>query len=423
MVGSLIRFIRGLRIFMHPQISAENRRRLNFELYKEYLSWARYAVYMGSLLVLIYGLWHFFSPWSTLKPGRIRWILGGLDIAFSIFLFICAFIMRRQKSKAIKTQKPGVSDYVLFLSSLWTVLGMTILQMRQGIIDLSTYLLGIAALTVFFRISEKLLFSLIVLTQAVFSLALIYLVKPVYPGIDDYIFTYIYHTTSFAAVIFFIRRALGSTRINLLLRDIRLEENEKHIMEHNLMLEKKSDELKQLNDELLKVSEIDFLTGLANRRKLDDMYAREWARSMRSREPVTIMIVDVDQFEKVNLVHGQEKGDEILKIIGQALRSAARRRTDLTSRYGGDEFVILLPDTDVDGAAIFAQRLISCIQNLQIPRDTGDDGPEIQTVSVGAAVIWPARGLSPNSLFVLADAALCKAKAAGRNTYRIETAG
>jgi diguanylate cyclase (GGDEF)-like protein len=173
--------------------------------------------------------------------------------------------------------------------------------------------------------------------------------------------------------------------------------------------------LDEANQELQRVSAIDGLTGIANRRQFDEVLAREWRRAQRRDGPMALVLCDVDSFKPYNDHFGHMAGDECLRQIAQCLASNARRPTDLAARYGGEEFAIILPDTDEDGALQVAESLRVAVQAMRIPQ-APDVGSDEVTLSLGVASIVPLRGdAGPTRLISRADEALYVAKRAGRN--------
>jgi diguanylate cyclase (GGDEF)-like protein len=158
------------------------------------------------------------------------------------------------------------------------------------------------------------------------------------------------------------------------------------------------------------------LTKLANRRSFTDILDREWARAIRNRQPVSIVLIDIDHFKRYNDHYGHLGGDECLRRVAAALREGAMRATDLVCRYGGEEFAIVLPDTRDAGAATVAERVREAVSALAQPHALADAG--IVTVSVGYATALPAPATTPDSLVQAADGALYEAKSLGRDQVR-----
>ncbi len=156
----------------------------------------------------------------------------------------------------------------------------------------------------------------------------------------------------------------------------------------------------------------DGLTGLANRRCFDDTLKQEWARALRQQQPLSLLMVDVDNFKAYNDANGHVGGDECLKRIATAVASEMRA-TDLVARYGGEEFAVILPNESLKGAAIVAERIRCRVERLRVPN--GLIVGQHVTVSIGAATAIAAHDTQPSQLITTADAALYRAKHMGRN--------
>jgi two-component system cell cycle response regulator len=161
----------------------------------------------------------------------------------------------------------------------------------------------------------------------------------------------------------------------------------------------------ELLAEVQRLATIDGLTGLANRRAFEEILAREVARSHRTGDPVTLLLLDVDHFKQVNDTYGHPMGDEVLRHVGRVL-AALQRGTDVAARYGGEEFAVVLPGCSPEGAMIVAERLRGGI--------AGEGCPLPLTVSAGCATL-PVTASDGATLVKAADAALYKAKLGGRD--------
>ncbi|PHX37316.1 deoxyribonuclease [Pseudomonas sp. NZIPFR-PS5] len=168
--------------------------------------------------------------------------------------------------------------------------------------------------------------------------------------------------------------------------------------------------------ELAGLASTDGLTGLANRRRLDQVLKQEWARGMRSERPLALLMIDVDHFKAFNDRHGHHGGDVALRSVAQTLTASIRRPGDLAARYGGEEFMVVLPETDKAGACVIAEKLRLAIEAL--PPFAEDTVPI--TVSIGVATHLPATHDLPEPLFHAADRALYRAKKQGRNRVEFE---
>ena len=172
--------------------------------------------------------------------------------------------------------------------------------------------------------------------------------------------------------------------------------------------------LKMQAERLRSLAMIDGLTGVANRRQIDATLAREWRHCMRARSPLALMMIDVDFFKRYNDHYGHLAGDACLQAICGALEANVRRPHDLVGRFGGEEFVCLLPETPIEGAEQRGHVLVEAVRALNIPHERSE-AARIVTVSIGAAVIVPTRSDDPAALIAAADRLLYTAKQAGRS--------
>ncbi|PRN48147.1 GGDEF domain-containing protein [Acinetobacter baumannii] len=186
----------------------------------------------------------------------------------------------------------------------------------------------------------------------------------------------------------------------------------------NCMIELNRIELMQQAQQLSLLSQQDALTGLANRRYLDETLDNEWRRALRHETPLTIMMVDIDFFKPYNDSLGHLKGDQCLKDIATAISSIAARSGDLVARYGGEEFFLLFPMTKAQQAKIQAERLMNAIKKIAIVHPCSSVSPYV-TISVGVATTIPRLNDSISAFVSRADHALYQAKTNGRNQYQI----
>lgn len=174
-------------------------------------------------------------------------------------------------------------------------------------------------------------------------------------------------------------------------------------------------DVKRVEAQLRNDANHDFLTGLHNRRYLDEQLMMEFERSRRSELPLSVMLLDIDHFKRVNDDYGHPAGDQVLKLLASTLRKRSRAG-DISARYGGEEFILLMPGTPLDDARQMAERLRQDAQKLELRHD----GKRIKfTISLGLSCLTNQLHTSPESLLEEADKALYAAKHAGRNRAEV----
>jgi len=201
----------------------------------------------------------------------------------------------------------------------------------------------------------------------------------------------------------------------------RLRRSELHLRQ---LLEQRTAELGEqraqleiANSALEEMATIDSLTGIANRRRFDVFIQQEWLRAHRSREPLSLLLLDADYFKAFNDRYGHQAGDEALRQIANVLRIAVHRITDLAARFGGEEFTIVLANTAAEGGARVAETIRAGVEALRIPHAGSPEG--VVTVSVGVAAANDTHtGVS--DLIGASDRALYEAKNRGRNRVYTE---
>jgi diguanylate cyclase (GGDEF)-like protein len=177
--------------------------------------------------------------------------------------------------------------------------------------------------------------------------------------------------------------------------------------------------LEQAVGELDRLSSLDGLTGIANRRSFDQRIEREWRRAGRDAAWIAVLMVDIDHFKPFNDLYGHQEGDACLRRLAKTFERAIARPGDFVARYGGEEFAFVLPDTDVDGAAQVGETLRREVADLAIPHAASGVAARV-TISVGVAAAVPQGPDGPADLVAAADRALYLAKQGGRN--RLATA-
>lgn len=178
-------------------------------------------------------------------------------------------------------------------------------------------------------------------------------------------------------------------------------------------IEKRNIELVDANNRIKRLSEMDPLTDLANRRFFEQCMEEDIGQMKRANSPLSLLLIDIDHFKPFNDHYGYEVGDITIKAVAEVIKKTIPRKTDLVSRYGGQAFMALLPATDAEGAFLLAEKVREKIQELGIKHEYSVIEPVV-TVSIGVATLDGA-GLNSKDLIRKADEALRQAKAQGRN--------
>jgi diguanylate cyclase (GGDEF)-like protein len=185
-------------------------------------------------------------------------------------------------------------------------------------------------------------------------------------------------------------------------------------------LVRRTQELEDRVHKLARDSATDVLTSLANRRHLDAALAVEWNRAARTQAPLSLLMVDIDYFKKYNDYYGHLNGDRCLQRVAENLKGCARRAGDFVARFGGEEFVLLLPGVAIDEARETAQLCLERMRETPQPHAASPVAPYV-TLSIGVASLVPDANASAAALINAADAAMYRAKSAGRARYEVAT--
>ena len=183
-------------------------------------------------------------------------------------------------------------------------------------------------------------------------------------------------------------------------------------------LVRKEQQLEEANAQLALLSTTDGVTGIGNRRRFDDRLAVEWLRCGRQKAPLAVVLIDIDHFKLYNDHFGHLAGDECLRRVAQLLQSTIRRADEVAARFGGEEFVLLLPDTPLADAVIVAQRCMDSLRAAALPHPTSPTATTL-TLSMGIASTVPRADARSDTLVQAADAALYRAKDGGRNRFEV----
>ncbi len=181
-------------------------------------------------------------------------------------------------------------------------------------------------------------------------------------------------------------------------------------------LHQANERLKAANLKLERMSMIDCLTSIENRRAFDIAYNQTWKVCLRENIPLALIMIDIDNFKLYNDTYGHLSGDKILTIVAEVIKNVAKRSSDITARFGGEEFVVMLMNTTLKGAEYVAEEIRTRIEGLGIENEKAKN---VLTASLGVASVVPDNNMLPNELIDAADKALYKAKKGGRNKVMV----
>lgn len=194
-----------------------------------------------------------------------------------------------------------------------------------------------------------------------------------------------------------------------------LLEQMKRMIKMSDMIENKLNCVRRSVDE---ISKIDFLTNIYNRRYFDQVLIEEWKNCEENKSSLSILMIDVDKFKSYNDIYGHPNGDKCLQNISQAIKDVIQESKNILSRYGGEEFIVLIPNSHLEKAKFIAENIRKSIEKLNILHE-GSETYKIVTVSIGIATDIPIKRSSPEKLINMADKALYRAKNSGRNKVSI----
>ncbi len=200
------------------------------------------------------------------------------------------------------------------------------------------------------------------------------------------------------------------------LQRIANEELEMRVEERTQELREAMEDLEDANIRLQALTMQDGLTGIHNRRYFDETVEAEWQRSLRSRSSLALLLIDIDFFKDFNDKYGHLAGDECLKRVAQIIQDSITRPSDAVARFGGEEFVVILPDTLSDGAVHVAENIRRALHSMRVKLD---EGTAQVSVSIGVATLVPDETRTPQDLIAIADQALYQAKSSGRNRTQL----
>ncbi|MBS1820496.1 MAG: GGDEF domain-containing protein [Acidobacteria bacterium] len=359
------------------------------------------------------------------RRSRRLWLEGLIAIAlFDLFLVADYFSSPQDFRRALIVRLLVVTPVCLIVNaSMLQKPGKTV---REASIAFASCLAGAAQLYLEANKSaaasayvQMAVLAVVLFTNIVMRLRFPYAVATSIAMLaGDWVFLRVDHTLTSQEEILGMALAIATTAITLVANySAGREERLNYLL--NLRDELMVEDLNRLNAQLLRRSESDALTGLANRHSFDSQYAELWKRAVTSGTALSAIVVDVDHFKMLNDRYGHLYGDEVLRRIGSLLQQALRAKDDFAARFGGEEFVVLLPGTHLLAAAQVAARVCKMVELAGFPAlDSSQkpyDSSTVATVSCGVATAYPTMRDRADDLLEAADRAMYQAKANGRN--------
>ncbi len=395
----------------------------------------------GLLSVLVGGhLYYLFPNHDELRGIELLALVGLSTLAFiwfTVYLFQLTKLM------------PIVVKFAKFASLLLIAISLVSFYLPLSAIVLSTNIVFIAMLVALFTLGLylhqrkqrlALLFSVIMAVQFLFgliiSLGLFFDISPFSARESLLVVSFLFNVI---LVVFLIcrmyyyqmqdkqlaqKQALANAMTSkqaheklIALQEENQEELEQRVQERTLELNIALTELEEANRELEQKNTIDELTGLYNRRFYDQRMLAEYRRSKRNLTPLSLVVIDLDYFKRVNDKYGHLAGDQCLSWLAQHIKQSLKRSTDIGCRYGGEEFCLILPDTDQAGAINLAEELRKAVQSFDF---VYHEQHIALTVSCGIATYTQQEHIEPAHIFCAADKALYQAKHNGRNQIKTQ---
>lgn len=318
-----------------------------------------------------------------------------------------------QDEHYIKTLEISLTSYAIFLM-IWGAMVSFNDQALYGSIVI--FIVNVFIASVMFYLKPVYTFLALLISSVIFFIGL-----PFYqPELEILIGHYV-NTSVFLVFIFFLARANYMAFVNNFLNQKLIEEKTVQLTHANAELIKEiqsrkqtQKELETANEQLMIISKLDALTGIPNRRRLDEVLQEQWIIAMEKQLPISFMMIDIDFFKLYNDTYGHLAGDHCLQAVADVLHRCLRVPSDFVARFGGEEFLFIAVGMSEKETVMLGERIRSEIEMLDIEHKSSPVVPRI-TVSLGISHALPAKSVKVTKLLEQADEALYKAKSAGRN--------
>ncbi len=373
--------------FFSLNFSPEIEEKFKDYLYEKIKESMRFSIALGILIYFIFGILDYFIYPDFFKQlFFIRYLIGGPPIVGAGLL-----LMKAKKE----------SQMQFLFSFALIVAGFVIITMIYLVKDpTQRYYAGLTVVLLYSYVAIGIRFKYTLIIG--WSLIVIYMLGAIF----------IFHPTRD----FLINNVFFLFFFNFIgmISSFWYEKNLRRLFLLSSLIAIERKELERANKKLKQLSITDPLTKIANRRYLSEFLRREWKRSIRYKEPISAIMIDIDFFKKYNDTLGHQKGDSVLYKVAKAIKKYCRRADDIIARFGGEEFIVILGNTKNEVAFEIAEKMRKEIEDLHI-KHPASDVSNFLTISLGVATMIPEIGIESEILIKAADDALYKAKKTGRN--------
>ncbi len=328
------------------------------------------------------------------KPESYYFAMCAIFLAV-MFLFLLLFI-KLERNGAVNRKAITTAEIVLACTVLAWCAGISLLdQLTSGQVIVYTIAVLVVSVVPYFK--PVVFLAIYIGVQTAFLILLPYFQKS-----EGQLYTNYIISTTFIVISW----TISYIRYKKQVEDFNLK---KLIVEKNIELKRINKELEEANQKLEKLSQIDSLTGVYNRRMFDKTIKMEWNRCRRNFVPLSLIMIDIDFFKTYNDSHGHMVGDDCIKQVANILAAFSKRSSDIVARYGGDEFALILPYMEKEGALLVAEQIRKSTEESAIcSLNTASKG--FLTISAGVNSVIPTENMSLEKFIEAADLALYKAK-------------
>jgi len=336
-------------------------------------------------------------------------------------IFMWLFIKMKKLLSSKNSPFKGIQTLALSYSTFimtWSAVISLFDQRLYG--NVAAYLIALIIGSLIFYMPSSLLITPYLISLMIFAIGLPFFQSSLSILIGHYVNVGIFAILSWVMtkVLYtnYMQQFMGRREIDN--KNILLNEINQRLREEINLKEQLQQKLEKANQELEKLSQLDQLTGIPNRRNLESFLNKEWKRAIREGNMISFLMIDIDYFKSLNDHYGHLYGDNCLKSVAQTLASCCRRSTDFVARFGGEEFLFVAINIDEEGTRILAENIRNSIESLHIIHEYSETAPYL-TVSIGISTIKPTINDKIADSIDAADKALYTAKLAGKNRISI----